>query len=211
MLSRLIGLISTTGPLLLMTITAAVAADPGKVTARTAYLTTRSGNFGFLGMCCLEIDEKPAAAFGLYQPPDGKPQYTYLILFKPDPKAERGIGGGGDGSSQISSDGGVTCDVTLNAHPGGKDINWRLALERDAKTVTKSVLTFGDKEYGKDGPRVFLVDLSQEKPTPIAVKHSPSSVPTFTDEDAWGKAILAARAELIDKSPESKKFFGDAK
>ena len=44
--------------------------------------------------------------------------------------------------------------------------------------------------------------------TDVALKVVPSAVPDFADEDAWGKTILAAKKELIEKSPEAKVFFG---
>src|SRR5262245_29562068 len=136
------------------------AAEPGKVTSQSSYLTVTSGSSGFIGMSSLEIDEKPAAAFGLYQAPGGKPQYTYLILFKPDPKAMRGSGGGGDGMSQVGSDGLVNCDLKFHVDIGGRKFEWQLLLDRNDKSVTKNKLSIGGKEYGNDGPRVFLVDLS---------------------------------------------------
>ncbi len=139
-----------------------LADEPGKVTATASFLTisgTTGGQpHGFLGMCGLEIDEQPAAAFGLYQAAGQKPQYTYLILFKPDPKAERGSGHGGEGPSQIGSDGNVSCDLKMQAFVGGREIAVRLQLERNPEKVTKQ--------------------------------------------------ILAAKKELIEKSPEAKKFFG---
>src|SRR5262245_10446160 len=80
---------------------AARAEEPGKVTSTSSVM--RIGDFQ--GMALLEIDEKPAACFGLHKLPGGKPRFTYLLLFKPDPKAERGSGVGGGGSVTLSSTG----------------------------------------------------------------------------------------------------------
>jgi hypothetical protein len=189
----------------------AAADEPGKVTATHTYLTvsgTMNGQpHGFLGMCNLEIDEKPAAAFGLYQAAGQKPQYTYLLLFKPNPKAERGSGAGGDGTSQNDSDGNVTCDLAMHAFVGGREVKFRLQMERSADKLTKHILSVGGQDYDQDGPRVFLIDLAAEKPTPVPVKYTPAAVPSFADEEAWGQQILAAKKELIEKSTEAKKFF----
>jgi hypothetical protein len=195
-----------------MLVCGASAAEPGKVTGSATYLTVSGKqdgkSFGFIGMCGLEIDEQPAAAFGLYQAPGQKSQYTYLVLFKPNPKAERGSGHGGGGEAQNNSDGHVKCDLAMQALVGGHEIKVRLQLERDAKTVAKNIVTIGGQDYGPDGPRVFLVDLAAEKPVPLAVKYTPSAVPEPADETAWGQQILAAKKELIEKSPEAKRFFG---
>jgi hypothetical protein len=69
-------------------------------------------------------------------------------------------------------------------------------------------LSVGGKEYGKEEPRVFLVDLADEQATCQPVKVVPTAVPDFANEDAWGKTIPAAKKELVEKSPEAKAFFG---
>jgi len=179
------------------------AQEAGKVTSSSSVM--RVGDFQ--GMALLEIDGKPAACFGLHMLPGGKPRYTYLLLFKPDPKSERGSGTGGGGSLSIGSDGKGECDLKLTAMPKGREIEIEYKMKCDGKSVVSEMLKVGGKEIEKDGPRVFLVDLADEKATCHPVKYTPAAVPDFADEDAWGRQILKAEAELIEKSPEAKAFF----
>jgi cytochrome c5 len=191
--------------------------EPGKVTGQSSYLTfsgkTDGKPYGFAAMRLLKIDGKPAACFGLHQPPGGKARYTYLLLFKPNPKSERGTGVGGKGgaSDVFSSDGTIACDLKMQAFAQGHEIAVDYQLKADAKAIASETLKVDGKEYGKDGPRVFLVDLADEKPKCVAVKVVPKAVPEFGDEDAWGKRILEAVKELKEKSPEAKAFFGETK
>ena len=182
--------------------------EQGKVTSTFQYLTVSGGSFGFCGMTLLEIDEKPAASFGLHQSPGGKPRFTYLLLFKPDPKRDRGGGVLGDGESSTDSDGNVSCDLKMKALATGREIAVEYKVKASAKAIETEMLKVGGKEYGKDGPRVFLIDLADDKLTPQAIKITPQAVPEFNKESEWGRQILAAIKELKEKSPEAKAFFG---
>lgn len=184
-------------------VAAAPAQEAGKVTSQSSVL--RVGDFQ--AMCMLEIDEKPAACFGIHKLPGGKPRYLYLLLFKPDPKQARGSGAGGGGSITLDSDGQGECDLKLTAMPSGKELEIEYKMKSDGKAIVSEMLKVGGKEIEKEGPRVFLVDLSQASPVFLAVKASPAVVPDFADEEAWGKQILKAKAEMIEKSPEAKAFF----
>lgn len=200
--------------LIQLLLTAAVTGqESGKVTSLATYLnssgTIDGKTYGFCGLCALEIDGNIAASFGLYQALGQKSRYTFLILYKVAAKSKRSFGQGGEGTSTAESDGQLACDLKLQARPAGREINLRLQLERDAQTVTKDILTIGGKEYDKNGPRVFLIDLAETKPVPLPITFLPTAVPDFADEEAWGKQILAARKELIEKSPEAKKFFDE--
>ena len=188
-----------------------LADGPGNVTGTATFqrqTTTLDGKSGgFCGMCAIEIDDRPAAAFGLYQLVGAKPEYTFLILFKPA-KEEASIGIEGDGPSEVDTTGNIKCDFKLKAEIGKRSLDLGLLLERDPKAIAKHVFKIGGKEYGKDAPHVFLVDLADENPTLIPIKVTPTAAPDFGDEEAWGRQILAAKKELIEKSPEAAKFFG---
>jgi hypothetical protein len=163
-------------------------------------------------MQILKIDGKPAACFGLHQPPGGKARFTYLILFKPDPKGESGTGTGGELRTEgINSDGKIVCDLKMEAFAGKHKIPVNYTLDADAKGINSETLTVEGKDYGKDGPRVFLLDLGDEKAKCLAIKQIPETVPEFADEKAWGKQILQAVKELKEKSAEAKSFFAGKK
>ena len=180
------------------------AQEAGKVTSTQSVMKVGD----FQGMALLEIDEKPAACFGLHKLPGQKPRYTYLLLFKPDPKAERGSGVGGGGSASLSSNGDGECDLKFEAMPSGRTIEIEYKMKSDGKTILSEALKVGGKEIDKDGPRVFLVDLAEARPTCQPVKYTPTAVPDPGNEKDWGQLSLKAKAELIEKSPEAKAFFG---
>ncbi len=185
---------------------------PGKVTRINEFAGVSSRTYGFYGMVLLEIDGKPAACFGLHKPPGGKTRYTYLILLKPDPKGRPGWGIEGEQKDPvIESDGRVACDLKMKARVGERALEVEYHLRADAERVTSETLKVGGKESGKDGPRVFLVDLADDKPTYIPVNIVPEIVPEFTGDNKewkpWGRQILQAVKELKEKAPKAKEFF----
>jgi hypothetical protein len=195
----------------LIVATASFAEEAGKVTGSSSFSTVNGTTYGFCAMHLLEVDGKPAACFGLIKPDGGPARYTYLILFKPSAKGgEGGTGVEGGGTSQFESTGHVVCDLKMKADVAGREIPVEYKLKTDPKkfAVLEERLSVGGKEYGKDDARVFLVDLADEKATCQPVKVIPTAVPDFANEDAWGKTILAAKKELVEKSPEAKAFFG---
>ena len=189
------------------------ADEPGKVTSQTSVYTVNGKTLGFAAMYNLEIDGKPAAAFGLHKPPGGKTRYTYLLLFKPDPKSEGGTGAGGQGKeTSFDTEGKAKIDFELTAFAGGRKIELEYKLDADGKKIASESLKVEGKEFGKDGPRVFLVDLANPKAAPVPIKVTLEAVPDFADkEETWGKPILAAVKELQEKSKEAKAFFAGEK
>jgi len=192
--------------------TTAFAEEPGKVTSRQSFLTLNGKTWGFCGQCVLEVDGKPAAAFGLRQSPGGKAKYNYLLLFKPDPKAESNSSAGGESKeSSINSEGKGKTDLRLFVKVQGREVKVDHLLDVDGETVNSETIKVDGKEYDKDGPRVFLVDLVDQKAAIIPVKVTLEAVPDFADEDSWGKQILAAVKEVQEKSKEAKAFFAGEK
>jgi hypothetical protein len=205
------GYLALAGATLLASFSNARADEPGKVTGTSQFLrvggSVNGTPYGFCGMCLIEVDRQPAACFGLHQPPGGKARFTYLLIFKPDPSRARGSGIEGMGMSQISSDGTIACDLKMTARPSGREIKVDYLIEGDAQSISKEQLVVGGKDSGKDGPRVFLIDLADDKATCQPVKVLPTTVPDFGDEETWGEQVQKALQELREKSPEVKAFF----
>jgi hypothetical protein len=183
----------------------------GKETGRSSVYEFNATTSGFLGSCLLEIDNLPAACFGLEKQEGGKARYTYLLLFKVDPKNEDGSGTGGSVAGSTGTDGGRDVKLEVEAMAAGKKVavSYKLKTEANTGKVLEESLTVDGNEYGKDGPRVFLVDLTAEKTTCVPVKgFVPAAVPDFAAQDQWAAQILKAIAELKEKSTEAKTFFG---
>lgn len=184
---------------------------PGKETGRSSVYEFNATTSGFVGSCLLEIDGAPAACFGLDKQEGGKARYTYLLLFKVDPKNESGSGTGGSVAGSTGTDGSRDIKVEVEAMPAGRKVTVAYKLKSEAKTgkVLEESLTVEGKDYGKDGPRVFLVDLTGEKATCVPIKDFvPTAVPDFAAPDEWAAPITKTIAELKEKSPAAKEFFG---
>jgi hypothetical protein len=202
------------GTCLIVSLIAPLAAlaeeKPGKETGRSSFYEFNATTSGFVGSCLLEIDGQPAACFGLDKQEGGKARYTYLLLFKVDPKNERGSGSGGSVAGSTGTDGTRDVKLEIEALPAGRKVAVAYKLKADAKKVLEESLTVEGKEYGKDGPRVFLVDLTAEQTTCVPVKEVvPTAVPDFAMQDQWAAQVLKAIAEVKEKSAAAREFFGD--
>jgi hypothetical protein len=183
---------------------------PGKETGRSSVYEFNATTSGFIGSCLLEIDGLPAACFGLDKQEGGKPRYTYLLLFKVGPPGGRGSGTGGSFAGSTGSDGSRDVKLEVEARPVGRKVSVKYGLKTEAKTgqVLEESLTVEGKEYGKDGPRVFLVDLTGENTICVPVKDFvPATVPDFAAQDEWAAQIVKVIAEAKEKSLAAKEFF----
>jgi hypothetical protein len=135
------------------------------------------------------------------------------LLFKPDLKGKGGTSAGGETKeSSIGSEGKGKADLKLFLSVQGREVKVDYKLDLDGEKVVSETLKVDGKEYDRDGPRVFLIDLADKNAAIIPLKLTPQAVPELADEGAWGTQILAAVKELQEKSPEAKAFFaGDKK
>jgi hypothetical protein len=130
-------------------------------------------------------------------------QYLYLLLLKSPGKTS------GTGASGRAGSSGDNTDESFKLKLGKKVIHVAYKYTTDDKTraLTSETIKVGTTDIKKDGPRVFLVDLTGEKVTYKPVKVAlPDVVPDLTDKDSWAKTIIQAVEQLRKKSPEVKKF-----
>lgn len=202
------------GGALALALAAAACAEEkqGRETGRSTVYEFNATTSGFIGSCLLEIDGKPAACFGLDKQEGGKARYTYLLLFKTDAtQKDSGSGTGGSVNGSAGTDGSRDLKLEIEAMPAGRTIavTYELRTESETGKILKEAWKVNGKEYGPDGPRVFLVDLAPEKPTFLPVEGVvPAAVPDFAAQDEWAAQLLKAIAELKEKSPAAKEFFG---
>ncbi len=154
------------------------------------------------GALATEANGNAAACFGFVKV-GGKLRYTYFLLFKVDPakieKDGHGIGSRGDLKIFFGLDAG---DLPMEVRLGDKKIEFTYKFQVDARAGTISErIKIGGKEYGKDVPRVFLVDLTQEKITYLPVKDAlPEPVGGADD-------VAKALHRLEEKHADVKAFF----
>ncbi len=184
------------------------ADEPSPGYSMTDYLIYKEGDkvAGHIGACVISRGGKPMACFGMTKEPEGKPEYTFFVVFRSGDKALEVEGSGG----RVDSDGIVT-KIEEEFHLGPVALPITLETTRDEATmkVTKSKVVVGDQELPEKGPRVVVADFSGEKPVYHLIKvDPPASVIDLADDEhkTWTKAIDTAIAELKEKSPELKKL-----
>jgi hypothetical protein len=148
----------------------------------------------------------PLVCFGLNKRPKEKGRYLYVLLFKngPDKPTAWGVGG----RTRSSGD---NADDDLRVKLGDKVIEVAYKYTADEKThaLKSETVKVGGAALKRNGPRVFLVDLSGEKVKyrPLNVD-LPEAVPDFNDAEkkTWAATAVRAVEELCKKSPEARIF-----
>jgi hypothetical protein len=109
-------------------------------------------------------------------------------------------------SSERESNG--TTRLTLS----GKQVEFGYHFKADEKTLAllEETVNVGGKVLKKGDPRVYLIDLTQDKVVyrPVMVD-LPDDVPNFNDREkkqTWGPTVLRAIERLKEKSPEVRQF-----
>jgi len=162
--------------------------------------------WGHISACMLSHQEKAVACFGVDKRAKEPGRYTYLAIFKHDPKMPRE----NDGTETQFK---VEADVSrmISKFDLG-DLHLQIAVDKqlDAASgkVLKETLTIGDKVVGKEA-RVFVIDLSQGKINVVPLKvELPKSVPDLADQEhkTWLGVIDKAITEIKAQSQEAKKL-----
>lgn len=194
-------------PACIMAVVVPALARPAPAEDKPSYgqsqvLHVAAGEVGIDGVCLVSRDRVPVACFGLHKV-GGKTRYTYLIVFRADAKSGSGV------ESEVKGGFGTSgADVKVSAKVTKKkfDVAYELKADHATGTVSKEVLTVAGKEYAKDLPRVFLVDLTGEKVTcePLKIA-APADAPDVADDDKPA-AVERTIARLKEKSPDVKRF-----
>lgn len=157
---------------------------------------------GHIGACMVGMAKKPKMCFGLTKEFDGKPQFSYLVLFRTGKKNCEPSGV----ESQFQSDG-VDTQAKNIFSLGEFQLPIRLETKRDPKTnkVAKSKVIVGDVEVSGEPSGVVVVDLTGDKASYRLVKANlPACKIDLADKNhtTWPKAVEDAITELKKKSKE---------
>ncbi len=164
---------------------------------------------GVVGVCngaVLFERNRPVVCFGINKRPNDKGRYVYLLLFRTAP------GDGFDftvgGSSRTSSDE-TNSKTSLILEKKTIEVAYKFKADEKTHALMSEALTVGGKEVKEGMPRVFLVDLTQDKVTYEPVKVDlPDALPDLKDggNEKSVTALHKAIDQLKAKSPEVKKF-----
>jgi hypothetical protein len=164
------------------------------------------GSFGYCNGVVVCEDGRPLVCFGLNKRPKEKGRYTYVLLFKngPDKPAAWGVRGKASSSGDNADD-----DLRVVLGPKSVAVAYQYAADEKTHALKSETVKVGGAELKRNGPRVFLVDLTQEKVTyrPVRVE-LPEAVPDFDDagKKTWAATAVRAVDELCKKSGEVKLF-----
>jgi hypothetical protein len=168
-----------------------------------------SGPAGSHGYCNgVVVSDKgfPLVCFGLNKRPKEKGRYLYVLLFKngPDKPTAWGIRGRAQSSGDSADD-----DLRITLGQRSVEVAYKYAADEKTHALKSETVKVGGAEIKKNGPRVFLVDLSGEKVKyrPLNVE-LPEAVPDFNDAEkkTWAATAVRAVEELCKKSPEARIF-----
>jgi hypothetical protein len=155
----------------------------------------------------------PVVCFGIRKAPGEKEKYLYILLFKNAP--EEKVGDRIEGRGKETNTGG---DVFVRFTRSGKaiEITYQYKVDEKTQALKSEMLKVGTTEIKEDSPRVFLVDLIQEKVVYRPVKVDlPTDIPTLHERvpelngpegKAWAATMLRVVEQIKKKSPEVRKF-----
>jgi hypothetical protein len=164
------------------------------------------GVFGVCNGAVLFEKNRPVACFGVNKRPNDKGRFVYLLLFRTTPG--EGISLEVQGSTRTSTDE-TDSAATLVLDKKAVEVAYKFKADEKTHALLSESLKVGGKEVKEGEPRVFLVDLRQDKVTYKPVKvELPDASPYMKGEgkEEWVAATHKAIDHLKATSPEIKKF-----
>jgi hypothetical protein len=167
------------------------------------------GFYGISAASLLIVHDRPVAVFGVRQAPKEAEKYSYFILFKSDPPDTRNpvrLAGAVEGSNA----GGI---LLTRAEPMvllGEERKWGYEYLFKAKQrpyeLMSETLKIDGKQCKTSENRVFLVDLTQAKPTCQPLKLAPPDIVPELKEEGWTTTVQRAVRQLRMESAEVREF-----
>jgi hypothetical protein len=169
---------------------------------------------GFFPGAIMFHNKRPVVWFGLIKQPKEKSKFLYMLLFKSPENAGNmscvtGQEHYGPSLVQDSMDRiRVTGKTDLKLDDKWIETSYEADSGRKTNALIKEALKIGGKEIKPGEPRVFLVDLTQDKVSYQPVKvELPDEAPEATSgPQTWGPTVMRAIEQLKEKSAEVKSF-----
>ena len=122
--------------------------------------------------------------------------------------------GDADGDGDATLDAEATLDkIRIRFGDGGSAkkvvISYKATWDEKTRALAKESLTIDGEEYKKDGPRVFLCDLTAEKPTckPLKVGLPGKAPKVDSDAETMSAGLIQSLREVAKESAEVKVIF----
>lgn len=178
---------------------------------RTTAGTGKSG-YGVSAASLLSVDGRPIACYGITKAPGEDEKYAYFIVFKSPPETRKQVeflmGGGTSMADKIEA----TESPTVVLGDRKWKFRYKLEANGDLTKVTTETITIDGKDNKTSDGRVFLVDLTREKPTSQALKMDPpKTAPDLGQKSDAIKAVEEAVEDLKKRSKEVREFLEPSK
>ena len=157
--------------------------------------------------------DRPIVCFGLRPVPDAY-AYTYFIVFNTDRTEEwDSVWSVNDGTSGFFDVEAALEKVRLSFGdgPNAKKVvlSYRAAWDKQTGDLTRESLSIDGEPYEKDGPRVFLCDLTAGrivcKPLKVAL---PRNAPMIdSDAETMSATLIQSLRDVAERSPEVQAIF----
>jgi hypothetical protein len=168
--------------------------------------------YGVSAASLLSVDGRPIACYGITKAKGETEKYAYFIVFKSPPEVRKQVeflmGGGTSMADKIEA----TESPTVVLGERKWKFSYKLEANRDLTKVTTETLTIDGKESKTSDGRVFLVDLTKDKPTCQAVKiEPPKTAPDLGRKSDAIKVVEEAVEDLKKRSKEVREFLEASK
>jgi hypothetical protein len=183
--------------ILLLTVQFATAQELEQLLIRAQ---SSSGLWSHLDGAVLMRGNQPVCAFGVRQIGEEKPQYTYFVLFRELPKSDADFSVTGPLRSKSRN-----TDYKIVVTVGKKSVEVAHKMEVDEATKQLKIdeLRVAGEEIKANSPRVFVVDLTGDKPgvKPVDLKMPATVISPSGEQDRLG-LIKKITAEYVAGSKE---------
>ena len=169
-------------------------------------------SYGVSSTSLMARNGKPVACYGITKAKGEAERYAYFIVFKSPENADKQVEFLLGGGTEL----GETIEITESPAVVLGDRKWRfqykLSANGDLTKVKSETLRIDGKDLKTSEGRVFLVDLTQAKPTCQALKiDPPKPVPDLAQKNEAARAIEEAMEEIKKRSKEVREFLEPAK
>lgn len=203
--------------LLFVIAASSVLADekPGFRTISSSGQTTAGSGksaYGVSAASLMSRDGRPIACYGVTKAKGEDEKYAYFIVLKSPPETRKQVEFQMDGGTSMADKIEATESPTVVLGDRKWKFRYKLEANGDLTKVTTETITIDGKESKTSDGRVFLVDLTQDKPTCQALKvEPPKTVPDLARKGDAIKVVEEAVEDLKKRSKEVREFLEPSK
>ncbi|HEX3148300.1 MAG TPA: hypothetical protein VHR66_09470 [Gemmataceae bacterium] len=168
--------------------------------------------YGVSGTSLMSRDGRPIACYGVVKEKGQDERYAYFVVFKSPATVEKPAEFLLGGSSELGSAVEVNDSGTVVLGSRKCALKYKLSANGNLTKIKTESLTIDGKDYPLGEARVFLVNLTVEKPTCQALKVEPPKLaPDLGQKQDALKIVEDAVEDLQKRSNEVREFLEPAK